>query len=68
MTWRGFAAALEPALGVRPEIPDVPSLLRLLHQLGREQRTLAIVDEFPYLLPVAEASREATLTAIQAVM
>ena len=65
---RRFAAALEPALGVRPEIPDVPSLLRLLYQLGREQRTLAIVDEFPYLLPVAEASREATLTAIQAVM
>jgi AAA+ ATPase superfamily predicted ATPase len=63
-----FAAALEPALGVRPEIPNVPSLLRLLYRLGREQRTLAIVDEFPYLLPASEGSREATLTAIQAIM
>jgi len=63
-----FAAALEPALGLRPDIPDVPSLLALLYRLGSEHGVLAIVDEFPYLLPASEAPRTAALTAIQALM
>lgn len=61
-----FAAALEPYVGVRPDLPDVPALFRVLYELGREQKVLVAIDEFPYLLPVRPAARQALLTAIQA--
>lgn len=62
-----FAEALEPELELRPDIPDVATLIRLLYQLGRDEQILAVVDEFPFLLPEGKA-RDAALTEIQAVM
>jgi hypothetical protein len=62
-----FADILEGELGVRPDIPDVATLIRLLYQLGRDQKILAVIDEFPFLLPEG-AAREAVLSEIQVVM
>lgn len=62
-----FAHALEPEFGVHPAIPSVAELIRLLYEVGRDEKLLAVVDEFPFLLPEGRA-REATLTEIQAVM
>jgi AAA+ ATPase superfamily predicted ATPase len=62
-----FAQALEPAFGVRPDIPSLAELLRLLYELGRREKLLAVIDEFPFLLPEGRARVE-TLTEVQAVM
>jgi uncharacterized protein len=63
-----LAAALEPHLGVRPDLPDLPALFRALFRLGGEERALVAIDEFPYLLPGTERSRREALTGIQAVI
>lgn len=63
-----FADVLEPLLGVRPALDSVASLIEALYALGEREKTLAVVDEFPYLLPASEAERDAVLTSIQAVM
>jgi AAA+ ATPase superfamily predicted ATPase len=63
-----LSAQLEDALGLRPQIEDVPALFRRLYALGKDTPCLVVLDEFPYLLPRADASREAMLTAIQAVI
>ena len=61
-----FADALEPHLGLRPEIPDLATLVRLLHRLAADRRALVVIDEFPYLLPGrGKAVREA-LSQVQA--
>ena len=66
-TQRGrFAEALEPHVGVRPAIDDLASLFRVLYQLGRAEKILAILDEFPYLVPEGKARTE-VLTEVQAV-
>lgn len=65
---RRFADALEGPLGVRPDLADVPDLFRALYRLGREGRSLAVIDEFPNLLPAAQSERREMLTAIQAVI
>ena len=52
-----FADALEPLLGIRPDIADLPSLFRVLYRLAAEKRTLVVIDEFPYLLPAGGKSR-----------
>lgn len=62
-----FATALEPELGVRPELSSVAELIQLLYALGRERKVLAAIDEFPFLLPEGRA-REEVLTELQAVM
>lgn len=62
-----FAERLEPLLGVRPSIGGIADLIRVLYQLGREQRVLAVIDELPYLLPDG-AARQDSLSAIQAVL
>ena len=62
-----FAHALEPEFGVLPEIPSLAELIRLLYALGRERKVLAVIDEFPFLLPEGRA-REEALTEVQAVM
>jgi AAA+ ATPase superfamily predicted ATPase len=62
-----FAQALEPEFGVLPEIPTLAELIRLLYALGRERKVLAVIDEFPFLLPEGRA-REEVLTEVQAVM
>jgi hypothetical protein len=61
-----LAAALEPALGLRPTIADVADLFRLLLRLGRDQKVLVVIDEFPHLLPSSRAKATAALSAIQA--
>ncbi|HLL91352.1 MAG TPA: ATP-binding protein, partial [Solirubrobacteraceae bacterium] len=63
-----FAVALEPLLGVRPALDGVPSLLEALYTLAERETTLAVIDEFPYLLPASESDRDEVLTSIQAVM
>lgn len=63
-----FAVALEPLLGVRPALTDVPSLLQTLYTLAADRKLLAVIDEFPYLLPTNEGDRDEVLTGIQAVM
>jgi AAA+ ATPase superfamily predicted ATPase len=62
-----FAARLEPVLGVAPSLPDVPTLFRVLLRAARDDKLLAVIDEFPWLLPSTEAAAEAELSAIQAV-
>lgn len=62
-----FAERLEPLLGVAPALPDVPSLFRVLFRAARTRKILAVIDEFPWLLPTTEAAIEAELSAIQAV-
>ncbi|MGH2894644.1 MAG: ATP-binding protein [Solirubrobacteraceae bacterium] len=63
-----FAAVLEPLLGVRPALNGVPALLEALYVLAERERVLAVIDEFPYLLPASESDRDEVLTSIQAVM
>lgn len=62
-----FAATLEAELGVRPDIRGLGELVRLLYELGRERKLLAVIDELPFLLPEGRA-REEALTEVQAVM
>jgi AAA+ ATPase superfamily predicted ATPase len=62
-----FAAQFEDVLGVRPAIEDASDLVRLLYRLGRERPLLAVIDEFPSLLPRGGA-RKPMLSAIAAVM
>jgi uncharacterized protein len=63
-----FAERLEPLLGVRPSLPDLPTLFRVLFRAARDQKLLVVIDEFPYLLPSSEAETDRELTAIAAVM
>jgi AAA+ ATPase superfamily predicted ATPase len=63
-----FAALLEPGLGVRPEIPDLATLVRVVFRLASSAKTLVVIDEFPWLLPHAEAEAERALSSVQAVM
>jgi AAA+ ATPase superfamily predicted ATPase len=63
-----FADRLAPHIGVRPDLPDLPSLFSVLYALGREEKLLVVVDEFPYLLPSRSSARVDTLTAVQSVM
>jgi AAA+ ATPase superfamily predicted ATPase len=63
-----FAEKLEPVLGVRPAVGSVAELFRTLYRAARETKMMAVIDEFPYLLPNTEAEVERELTAIAAVM
>lgn len=62
-----FAAQFEDVLGVRPAIDDASELVRLLYRMGRERPLLAVIDEFPFLLPRGSA-RQPMLSAIAAVV
>ena len=62
-----FADRLEPLLGVRPALNGLPDLFRVLFRAARDQKILAVIDEFPYLLPTAEAEADRELTAIASV-
>ena len=62
------ADQLEPILGVRPELPDVASLVRTLFRLAREQQVLVVIDEFPWLLGSSSAEVQGELSSLMAVM
>src|ERR1017187_2459978 len=59
-----FSEQLEPLLGVRPNLPDVASLIRLLFRAGRAAKLLAVIDEFPWLLPGTASGNEQVLSTI----
>lgn len=63
-----FAATLEPLLGVRPQLDDVPSLFRAFYRAGQREQLLVVVDEFPWLLPASEEEATRTLSALAAVL
>ncbi len=63
-----FADRLEPILGVRPDLPDVPTLFRVLFRAARQKKMLVVIDEFPWLLPASEGGAEVELSRIQAVL
>jgi AAA+ ATPase superfamily predicted ATPase len=63
-----FAARLEPALGVRPDLPDLTALFEVLYRLAADERRLVVIDELPWLLPSAGKAQQEALTSIQAVM
>ena len=63
-----FADRLEPVLGVRPSLSNLSDLFRTLFRAAREQPLLAVIDEFPYLLPSTESDTDRELTALAAVM
>lgn len=63
-----FAVQLEPHMGFRPALDGVPALIEALYALAEDRRVLAVIDEFPYLLPTQARERDAILTAIQRVM
>lgn len=62
-----FSDELEPHFGIRPEISDLATLVRLLYRLGEHERVLAVIDEFPFLVPDG-AGRDGVLSEVQAVM
>lgn len=62
-----FATQLEPVLGVMPSINGVADLVRILLRAGQERKLLAVIDEFPLLLPDGQARRKA-LTEVQAAL
>ncbi len=63
-----FATLLEPCLGVRPELPDLATLFRVLFRLAANAKALVVIDELPWLLPGTTAVLERSLSSIQAVM
>jgi hypothetical protein len=63
-----FAERLEGILGVRPALDSLPALFEALYAISVEEKTLVVIDEFPYLLPAREKARTSVLTSIQAVM
>lgn len=64
-----FAEQLAPLLdGVTPDLPDVAALFRVLFRIARDEKVLAVIDEFPWLVGTTAKEAERTLSAIQAVM
>jgi AAA+ ATPase superfamily predicted ATPase len=63
-----FADRLAPHLGVRPDLPDLAALFEVLYSAAQSDKTLVVIDEFPYLLPAAQRKRADALSSIQAVM
>src|SRR5918997_22076 len=42
---RRFANRLEPLIGVRPDLPDLPALFEALYRLAASDKVLVIIDE-----------------------
>ena len=51
-----FADGLEGRLGVRPRFADTAGFYRFLFRQAREERRLAVIDEFPELLRLGGAA------------
>lgn len=65
--FKHFAEQIQDVVGLAPAIENAADLIRALYRMGRDQKLLAVVDEFPLLLPRGEGRRE-ILTAIATVM
>jgi len=63
-----FSEQLEPVLGVRPDLPDLAALFRVIYRAGRKRKLLVVVDEFPYLLGTSAPAQRRALSTIQSVM
>ena len=63
-----FGRELTPYLGLEPALPDLAALFRVLFRAAASEKLLVVIDEFPWLLPSTEASTDAVLSTIQAVM
>lgn len=63
-----FSDRLEPLLGVRPAMSTVAELIRVLYRAAADRPLLAVIDEFPYLLPTGAQESDRQLTAIASVM
>jgi AAA+ ATPase superfamily predicted ATPase len=63
-----FAELLEPTLGVRPDLPDIAMLFRVIFRAARAEKLLVVIDEFPWLLGSTGPEAHRTLSTIQAVM
>lgn len=63
-----FAELLEPVVGVRPHLPDVQTLFRVLFRAAATQKLLVVLDEFPWLLGATEPETQQNLSALLAVM
>jgi len=59
---------LEAYLPFRPSITDITGLLKTIYDLGRAQKVLVVVDEFPNLLGSTEAEQSATLSVVATAM
>ena len=63
-----FATALEPHLGVRPDLRTLPDLIRVLFRAARAEKLLVVIDEFPRLLPAHASGRLDALQGMAAVI
>jgi hypothetical protein len=45
-----FGGGLEERLGFRPDLPNVAAFYRFLFRQARDERRLAVIDEFPELI------------------
>jgi uncharacterized protein len=63
-----FADELEPVLGVRPDLPDVAALFRVLYRAAHNGKLLVVIDEFPWLLGSTATAARRTLSIIASTM
>lgn len=63
-----FADQLQPLMGFKPALDSVASLIQALYTIAATGKTLAVIDELPYLLPAQDKDRDEALTAIARVM
>lgn len=60
-----FAESLEPALGVRPDLPDLVTLFRVLYRAARNEKLLVVIDEFPRLLGSTASEAQRALSVVR---
>ncbi len=59
-----FAGALQEGLGFRPDFPDARSFFVYLFRQARQEKRLAVIDEFPQLLGAGRSPVDSTLAAV----
>jgi AAA+ ATPase superfamily predicted ATPase len=60
-----FAGLFEEQLGFRPDFPDVASFYRFLFRRARDERRLAVIDEFPELLRLGSSADSVLATVME---
>ncbi len=59
-----FASVLEERLGFRPDFADARSFFVYLFRQARQERRLAVIDEFPQLFGAGRSPVDSTLAAV----